>query len=52
MVGPGSILVGKRDEIDVFVQLESTSERWLGFEKLVEPRSILLGKYAEVDILL
>ena len=41
--------MGKCAEIHILLQLESTSKRWLGFEKLVGPGSILMGKYAEID---
>jgi hypothetical protein len=38
--------MGKCAEVHILLQLESTSERRIGFEKLVGPRSILMGKCA------
>jgi hypothetical protein len=44
--------MGKYAEIDILLELESASDRWLGFEKLVGLESILIGKPLEFETLL
>jgi len=51
LVQPGSFLLGKCAEIDIFLQLQSASECGIGLEELVGSRSIFTGKRVEIAIL-
>jgi hypothetical protein len=52
LVPPGSILRGKRAEIDLILQLQPAPDGCFGFKELVRPGSNLTSKYSEVNVLL
>jgi hypothetical protein len=51
LVPPGTFLLGKCAEIDIFLQLQSASECRIGLEELVGSRSIVTDKRVEIVIL-
>jgi len=51
LIQPGSFLLGKCAEIDIFLQLQSASECGIGLEELVGSRSIVTGKRVEIVVL-